>query len=105
MFADDKQMVLDFLEFDTEKDICYVPGFMRDGSGVFDYGFVAIFDVETQAICNIKAIDIKEYDYLRNYKYWEMSGFTEKSLEWSPLKTLDNIEKTSIKEIFETYGN
>lgn len=50
LFAEDKNMVLDCLEFDNETNICYVMGFMRADNGVFDYGFVAIFDKESQTI-------------------------------------------------------
>lgn len=45
LFADDRKMVLNHLEIDKKTGICYVLGFMRsENSGVFDYGFVAIFN-------------------------------------------------------------
>jgi len=36
------------------------------------------------------------------YKAWEETGFTEKELERNPLNKLENIESTSIKEIFDS---
>ena len=105
LFDDDIRMVLESLEFDVETNRCYVLGFMRDDENVFDYGFVAIFDSEEHIIHNIHAIDKKKYDYLQSYKRWESEGFTEKSLEWSSLKSLNHIEVTSIKDVFEIYDN
>lgn len=101
LFAEDKNMVLDCLEFDNETNICYVMGFMRADNGVFDYGFVAIFDKESQTIQNIRAIEEGKYNYLHEYKHWEASGFTERQLQWCSFNRNKNIEKTSIKEVYE----
>ncbi|HIR30028.1 MAG TPA: hypothetical protein IAC90_05195, partial [Candidatus Coproplasma stercorigallinarum] len=51
-------------------------------------------------LTNIRAIDEERYNYLRWYKSWERSGFTEKSLEWNPLNKLNEIIQTSIKAVF-----
>ncbi len=105
LFDDEDQMVLDYLEFDNETNACYVLGFMRDDTGVFDYGFVATFDFERKTIQNIHPISEKRYHYLQNYKYWEIQGFAEKTLEWSSLKSLKQIKKTSIKEVYKAFDN
>lgn len=41
-------------------------------------------------------------EYLNAYKDWELSGFTQKSLEWnSTLNTLEKIPSISIKEVHD----
>lgn len=101
LFADDQKMFLECLELDIETNTCYVLGFMRDNNGILDYGFAGIFNHEKQTIENIRKIG-DEYGYLHAYKCWELSGFTEKSLEWNyTLKKLTEIKKTSIKEVYD----
>lgn len=96
-------MVLDNLEFDKETGVCYILGFMRsDANGVFDYGFVGKLDVERGSVTDCYALDAKQYYYLQWYKAWEETGFTEKEFERNPLNKLENIESTSIKEIFDS---
>lgn len=99
LFAENKYMVLDEIEFDRETGLCYVLGFMRDNTGDSNYGFVGIYDDEK--IKYINKLKKDTYDYLLWYKRWENAGFTEKKLRWSPLRNLDKTEKISIKEVFE----
>jgi len=102
LFANERKMVLDNLEFDKETGVCYVLGFMRhDRSGVFDYGFVGKLDAESGSVTDLHALDTKQYNYLQWYKSWEEKGFTEKALKWNPLNELDSIEETSIKAVFD----
>ncbi|MDD6085830.1 MAG: hypothetical protein PUB76_07655 [Oscillospiraceae bacterium] len=105
LFTEDIQMIIEYLEFDNETDTYYLLGYMCDDKNMFDHGFVAIFNTENQRLENIHYIERKQYEYLSNYKQWEMSGFTEKSLKWSPLKSLKQINSTSIKEIYELSHN
>ncbi len=102
LFADDKKMVLKHLEIDKKTETCYVLGYMRsESSGIFDYGFAAIFDEEKLIIDNIRIID-ENYGYLKAYKDWEISGFTDKSLEWNyNLKNLEKITPISIREVYD----
>lgn len=102
LFANERKMVLENLEFDKETGIGYVLGFMCscDG-GTFSYGFVGKLDVENSSVTDIHVLDKRQYDYLLWYKSWEGTGFTEKSFEWNPLNKLDCIEKTSIKAVFD----
>lgn len=101
LFADDQKMFLECLESDIETNICYVLGFMRDNNGILDYGFAGIFIHEKQTIENIRKIG-DDYGYLHAYKRWELSGFTEKSLEWnSRLNKLKKITPVSIKEVYD----
>lgn len=102
LFTNERKMVLENLEFDNGTGIAYVLGFMRDDTeGMFTYGFVGKLDVESSLVTNIHALDKEQYEYLHWYKSWETSGFTEKSLKWSPLNKLDHIEETSIKLVFD----
>ena len=48
-----------------------------------------------------KKLDDSIFDYVRDYKEWEETGFTDKKLEWSPLKELKEIKKISLKELWE----
>lgn len=52
-------------------------------------------------IDNIRVLD-EDYEYLNAYKNWELSGFTNKSLEWNyQLKDLEEIQPITIKEVFD----
>ncbi|MBE6572666.1 MAG: hypothetical protein E7656_10500 [Ruminococcaceae bacterium] len=99
LFEEKTDMFLENIEFDEHTGNCYILGFFRNNDGVFDYAFVGRY--EDAEIKNIKKINEDTFDYLLWYKRWELSGFTEKNLEYSPLKKLDHIEKTSIKQVFE----
>ena len=104
LFADNKTMHLDYLEADNETGQLYVAGFMRDSEGVFDYGFVAVFDTKNLEITDIRIPDKETYKYLSQYKRWELDGCTQKSLEWnSTLNVLDNIKPISIKEVHNKF--
>lgn len=105
LFAEDVRTVLAHLEFDEKTGTCYLLGFVRDDMGVLDHGFIAIFDTESQTLQNIHVISQKQYHYLESYKDWELSGFTEKSLEWGMLHYLDHIDKSSIKDVYEAAGS
>lgn len=106
LFEEDEKMVLDYLEFDNETNVCYIMGFMCDDDyGIFDHGFVAILDEKSQTIQNMKVIEERRYDKLHDYKAWEASGFTEKQFQelW-PFKRTKLIRKTSIKKVYEAAG-
>lgn len=102
LFANERKMVLNNLEFDNETGIGYVLGFMRgDADGVFDYGFVGKLDVKNGSVTDLHALDKEQYDYLYWYKSWEKKGFTEKSLKWNPLNKRHCIKEISIKAVFD----
>ena len=75
---------------------------MRNDMGVRDRDFIAIFNTESQTLQDIHFISQKQYDYLAIYKHWELSGFTEKALEWSFCYIN---EKLSLKEVYEAAGS
>lgn len=80
-FADDRELVLEALEYDPESGTCYILGFQRNAQGGFDHGFLGCF--ADGAISGAKPLERRKYDYLSAYKHWESSGFTEKKFEWS----------------------
>ena len=103
LFKNNDKVVLKNLEFDEESEICYVLGFMRDDTGVYDYGFIG--KLLDDKIIEIKKIDKKRYDYISAYKSWEDTGFTDKALEWSRLKLEEKIENISLTEIYKMLDN
>ena len=106
LFSDNKLMYLEYIEVDAESGTCYVSGYMRKPKDeVIDYGFVGIFDEASSKIINIRMLDKEDQEYLNAYKSWELSGFTEKSLEWNDtLKKLEKIIPVSIKEVHRNGG-
>lgn len=127
LFADDEKMVLDHLEIDPASGTCYVSGFLRRREGNDD--FAAIFDQKALCIRDIRVIDHKTYEYLCEYKNWELSGFTDRmtprffAIDWmkdlqelgsdgllkkllaidANPKLVGTIPPISIKEVFEKY--
>ena len=100
LFADEKNMCLETLEFDDETDEVYILGFMRDEeSEVIDYGFIG--KLRADKIVEKKIFDCEIYDYIQAYKNWELQGFTEKSLEWSTLKEYSEIVPVTLKDVYE----
>ena len=99
LFAEEKQMHLEYLEFSNETSNGYVLGFMRNESRSFDYGFIGKFSGEK--ISDIKKINSeKEYDYIQAYKAWEESGYTEKKLEWSSIKKYSEKPHVSLEQVY-----
>lgn len=84
LFADRKDLVLQDIEFDLETGDCYVLGFMCNEEGIIDYGFTG--QLVDDEIIPMKRFEIDDFMYIGNHKYWESTGFTDKSLECSGLK-------------------
>ena len=103
LFKNNDKVLLENLEFDEERKVCYVLGFMRNLTGVYDYGFIG--KLFNDKIIEIKRIDKKRYDYISAYKSWEDNGFTDKAFEWSRLKMEEKIEKVSLIEIYNMLDN
>lgn len=92
-----KKISLKALEFDAENN-CYVLGFVRNDEAVYDYGFVG--ELNEKGICNIRKLEKKEFDYIRDFKRWEDYGFTEKEKENSfALRDKESILYVSLKDL------
>ncbi|MBO5081034.1 MAG: WD40 repeat domain-containing protein [Lachnospiraceae bacterium] len=96
LFADEARMHLEFLEFGKNGDNGYMLGFMRDESGIFEYGFIGRFAGEN--ITEMQRLNREEYAYIQAYKVWEQSGYTEKKLEWSSIKKYSERPHISLEQ-------
>lgn len=111
-FAGDEKMFLQHVE--VYEDEIYLFGFMREGSGVYDYSFTARFvngevkdlrPIRSNAypITDWSAWDKNDCRYLDIYKNWETEGFSEHSAQkYECLK--NNPPKVTIKHIWELNG-
>lgn len=97
LFNKDEQMHLKDIEFDILTGRCYLLGYMRDTTGVFDYGFVG--ELVDRRIESTKRLEKWAYYYTRAYKDWESSGFTKKVLLSSVLSEASDIVPITLKEI------
>lgn len=97
-FADEMQIHLECLEFDKNGKTGYLLGFMRDESGIFEYGFIGRFLEES--ISEIKRLNHEEYLYIQAYKTWEQSGYTEKKLEWSSINKYPEKPHVSLEQVY-----
>lgn len=97
LFGREESMHLKDIEFDTLTGKCYLLGYMRDTTGVFDYGFVG--ELNGKRVDNTKKLEKWAYQYTRAYKDWELSGFTKKTLQSSVLSDASEIVPITLKEI------
>ena len=97
LFADREDMHLTILEFNAQTEICYILGFMRKSDGVFDYGFIGVWQEEKEMISQIKQLTYEQYEYFGAYKHWELAGFTDKTfMNRSVLYRMKNIIPISL---------
>lgn len=99
LFANEIQLHLDCLEFSADNEKGYILGFVRDENRVFEYGFVGQFLEER--ISEIKRLNHEEYNYIQAYKSWEQSGYTDKKLEWSRLKSYAEKPHVSLEQVYK----
>ena len=52
------------------------------------------------ALTGVKPLPDERYYYLWSYKTWQLSGFTEKKLEWSPIKLYAERPQISLEEAY-----
>lgn len=104
LFPDENDMVLKYLETDTETGICYAMGYMRKPKdGICNRPFIGIFDREHSRITDMRMPDAKTYGYLEAYKSWEMQGCTERALQWNyGLKSLETVTPVSVRETYHS---
>lgn len=98
LFADETRMHLEFLEFSKDEEKGYLLGFMRDESGIFEYGFIGQFS--GKSISKIRKLSHEKYSYIQAYKSWEQSGYTEKKLEWSSIKKYSEKPPVSLEQVY-----
>lgn len=105
-YADDPLTEPNHIEYDDEKDAFFVLGFIRDEETlIFDYGFVAKF--ENGVLKDPYRLTENEYNYYRDYKHLEMTGYqTWQLTNYLCLDpdTFEN-EKRPLSFIWEYYAN
>ena len=80
LFSDRPKLFLQHIEFDAATGDCYLLGYTRADSMVYDYGFIArLIDGD---ISDPKRMDKWRYDYVMGCKRCEKMGFTEKTMLW-----------------------
>lgn len=84
LFEDDLSLVLDAIEYDRTTNRYAVLYFVRDNAGLFSRGYVG--ELKEDHIIDPQLLGEKAYDFLRSYKFLQTHGFTEKAMEWSPLR-------------------
>lgn len=95
-YANDSKFEPSHIECDNDR--LFVLGFTRNDKGVFDCGFVAMFNGEE--LQELRYITETDYRYYWDYKRLELSGFTAKSIEWSEIKEPDKKAKP-LSELWE----
>ena len=83
LFLSESSLVLAHIEYDNAQDRFLVLGFMRDDTGIYNYGFVAV--LEGDDIKSITRLTDERYDYIHGYKDLEIVGFTPEAKKWSSL--------------------
>jgi len=101
LFLSEPALELDHIECDADSGGLYVLGFMRDETGVFDYGFAAA--LESNQLTSITRIDFDRYLYIQGYKKLEIMGFTPKAKKWSILSyrgyDLEQLEHMKLSDL------
>lgn len=83
LFENDSSLALNDIEYNRFENQYNILFFVRDRHGVYCQGYVG--ELKENQIINTQSIDYKVYDFLRDYKSLQASGFTERSMEWSGL--------------------
>ena len=87
---DGSNIVLSFIEYDAETELFYLLGFIRNTYDEENTYFVGRLDGDS--LTNIEYISENEYDFYREYKNFEATGFTSKST-FTVFYDIDNLKK------------
>ena len=100
----DYSRVLTGIEFDAATETIYLLGFFRNAEGIASEFFVGkLFGDELNDIARIPA---REHDFYRRYLDLKMSGFSDKTYQWSYFDTKLEVLKTgdySLAELWKHY--
>lgn len=83
LFEDDRSLALSDIEYNALDNQYTILFFVRDTHGVYNQGYVGEF--KDNQIIHKRPLSAKAYVFLSSYKSLQLSGFTEKSIEWSGL--------------------
>lgn len=82
-FENEKSLVLNHIEYNAQKNEYNVLFFTRGNNSIYSQGGIGVLNED--CIINVLPLSSKAYDFLSSYKSLQLSGFTEKSMEWSGL--------------------
>ena len=83
LFENDEQLAMSNIEYNPFDNQYSVLFFMRGNDGVYSQGYVGV--LKEDSIIEEQPLSSKAYNFLQSYKSLQLSGFTEKSMEWSEL--------------------
>lgn len=83
LFENDRSLALSHIEYNALENQYTILFFIRRTQGVYSQGYVGEF--KDNQIIHKRPLSSKAYDFLSSYKSLQLSGFTEKAMEWSSL--------------------
>lgn len=100
-FHNSETIFLKYVEISNETTFLF--GFMRDDKGIKDYGFISQYK-EIGEKCMLqdgKRIADAVYEKISQYKDCEDFGFTQKSLEYSGLEKIEDLEPYTLSRVYQ----
>lgn len=100
-FHNSETIFLEYVEISNEAIFLF--GFMRNDKGIKDYGFISQYKEigEKCILRDGKRIADVIYDKIRQYKGCEDFGFTKKSLEYSGLEKIEDLEPCTLSGVYQ----
>ncbi|MCI5900162.1 MAG: hypothetical protein MRZ69_07420 [Lachnospiraceae bacterium] len=83
LFENDRSLALSHIEYNALENQYTILFFIRDTQGFYSQGYIGEF--KDDQIIHKRPLSYKAYDFLSDYKSLQLSGFTEKAMEWSSL--------------------
>ena len=83
LFAEDKSIALNHIEYDPSTMQYNALFFTQNESGVYRQGYVGV--LKGEQITQLQPISSKTHRFLNSYKSLQSYGFTKKAMEWSDL--------------------
>lgn len=100
-FHNSETIFLEYVEISNEAIFLF--GFMRNDKGIKDYGFISQYkEVGEKCILRDgKRIADVVYEKISQYKGCEDFGFTKKSLEYSGLEKIEDLEPYTLSGVYQ----
>lgn len=86
LLSEDRDTLLDSIEYDSETNCYYILGFFRNRNNRNVYFVAKLIDDQLNAI---RRISEKDWWHYLEYKKLEMSGFAKKAIQWSEFDGCD----------------
>lgn len=100
-FHNSETIFLEYVEISNETVFLF--GFMRNDKGIKDYGFIGQYKEigEKCILRDGKRIADAVYEKISQYKDCEDFGFTQKSLEYSGLEKIEDLEPYTLSRVYQ----